>query len=76
MADQDKFWMVLGVGMPTYRHPTLSGACTEAERLATSNPGQRFTVLESVASVQKTSVTWTRHGDASNQIDGSNDVPF
>lgn len=52
-----KFWMVLGGGVPTFRHPTEGAARAEAERLARSSPGQEFVVLESLASVRKTEVT-------------------
>lgn len=58
----DKFWMVLGSGTPTYRHSSAMVAKAEAERLARINPGQSFTVLESLATVCKTDITWQPHG--------------
>lgn len=32
----DKFWMVLGNGVPTYRHRTRASAIKEGERLPAS----------------------------------------
>lgn len=57
MARQ-KFWMVLGRGTPTFRHYTKASAVTEAERLASLNPGQEFHVLESLAACKKQDVVW------------------
>jgi len=70
----EKFWMVLGSGTPTFRHPSRISAISEAERLAQSAPGQRFVVLEAKATVRSTYVTWEQ-----NDMDNSNDpgdVPF
>lgn len=53
-----KFWMVLGSGVPTFRHPTKGKAIAEAERLAKLYPNCEFTLLESVASCKKSDVTW------------------
>ena len=36
------FWMVLGSGLPTYRHDTERSARAEAERLARQQAGQEF----------------------------------
>lgn len=69
------FWMVLGVGTPTYKHTTKSSACKEAERLAMQCPGDEFTVLQSVGSVVKRDVSWVQHIDISKDDEG-NDVPF
>lgn len=55
------FWMVLGAGTPTYRHPTIESAKTEAERLARLEPGMPFTVLEAVATVVKDDIHWDDH---------------
>ena len=72
-----KFWMVIGAGRPggpTFRHPTKQSAKNEAERLARSNPGDEFTVLESLATVVRSEVQWEM-----NDLDGSepdDEVPF
>lgn len=75
---EKRFYMVLGAGVPVYRHLTLTAASQEAERLAKLRPGQTFTVLQSVASVRNASVIWSRH-DADPQ-DGCSehelDIPF
>jgi hypothetical protein len=56
-----KYWMVLGPGMPTHRHPSLKSAADEAERLAKLHPGQSFTVLEAIATAQARGIAWCRH---------------
>ena len=69
-----KFWMVLGYVMPVFRHPSKQSAITEAERLAREYPGQEFTVMEALATVIKSDITWKL-----NDIDGSvtsTSVPF
>ncbi len=45
-----QFWFVWNPAgrAPTYRHPSLVSAKTEADRLAALNPGQEFVVLQSV----------------------------
>ena len=48
----DQYWMVLGNGVPRYRHLTENSARTEAYRLAKLNPDCTFTVLQAVASVR------------------------
>jgi hypothetical protein len=53
-----KYWMVHGNGTPNYKHPSLHAAKLEAERLARMIPGQYFTVLEAVATVVKSELTW------------------
>ena len=66
--------MVVGGGTPTFRHPTKQSAQHEAERLARNNPGQEFTVLESLATVVKNDLQWVL-----NDLDGSETdegVPF
>ncbi|WP_325437580.1 hypothetical protein [Pseudomonas nitroreducens] len=42
------FWMVWNpeAYAPSVRHPTWKSAEAEAERLARSNPGQRFYILQ------------------------------
>lgn len=63
MNECRKFWMVLGCGTPTVRHESEPLARREAERLAMQHPGQEFTVMESVATVMKTAVTWRERID-------------
>jgi hypothetical protein len=57
MSDLPKaqFWMVYGVGCgrPTYQHTSRDSAETEAKRLARSNPGTTFCVLEAVTAIRK-----------------------
>lgn len=67
------FWMVLGNGVPTYRHTTLMSARTEAERLARLHPGSSFTILKSVATVVRSDVKWTPHTWTGTN---GNEVPF
>lgn len=38
---------------PTHKHLTLATARTEAKRLASENPGQRFNILEALEYVEK-----------------------
>lgn len=71
-TEQRKFWMVLGEGTPTYRHPSQESAEREAERLARMVPGQSFVVLEAVSSVCKSDVDWKILVDP----DPRKDVPF
>ena len=69
-----KFWMVLGSGEPTMRHPSKKSAQNEAERLAKLAPGREFVVLESLATVVKSDLQWEQ-----NNIDNSEtyaDIPF
>jgi len=70
---RDKFWMVLGNGTPTYRHPAKSTAVAEAERLARMNPGTEFVVLESLAVCKKTEVLWEATSVDNSESDH---VPF
>lgn len=58
MEVQSKFWMVLGRAMPVFKHNTEQSARTEAERLAKINPGESFTVLESVGTCSMSSMVW------------------
>lgn len=67
----DKFFMVLGMGVPTYRHATIGSASREAERLAREYPGQEFIVLEALAIVKKSDVQWSRLNEVPDD-----DVPF
>ena len=52
------FWMVLGSGLPTYRHDTEQSARAEAERLARQQAGQEFYVLQAVSACVKSDVAW------------------
>ena len=65
---KSKFWMVLGSGAPTFRHPTKKSAAGEAERLAKLNPGYEFVVLESIATVKKTDIHWELN-DVDNSVE-------
>lgn len=67
--------MVLGNGTPTVRHFTKESAQREAERLARENAGGRFVVLESIATVTRCDLLWTRHDDG-DACDDSDGVPF
>jgi hypothetical protein len=42
------FWMVVGDGPPTVRHPSKNAAEREAHRLASYNPGVEFYVVRSM----------------------------
>jgi len=53
-----KFWMVLGNGTPTHRHPSKQSAQIEAERLARQMQGHEFIVLEALATVVKSDMQW------------------
>lgn len=57
MAKQ-KYWMVLGSGMPTVRHSSFLSASREAERLARQTPNTEFAVLECVAVCKRLDVIW------------------
>lgn len=54
----EKFWWVwrLNGGMPTVHHTSRAQADHEAERLARSNPGDSFYVLEAVSITRKRDV--------------------
>jgi len=52
------FWMVLGVGVRTFRHATEEEARKEAERLACVHRGSTFIVLQAVAGVTS-DVEWS-----------------
>lgn len=69
-----KFWMIVGSGTPTYRHPTKHLAWLEAERLAKASPGTEFVVLESVATVVKSDMHWELNDEDNN--DDEPEVPF
>lgn len=56
-----KFWMVVGRGVPCVKHDSEQSARAEASRLAKNNPGEPFTVLESIATACKVEVQWTDH---------------
>lgn len=71
---KQKFWMVVGTGVPNVRHYDKDVAITEAERLARQCPGQEFTVLQSLATVKKTDVVWEDTDSADGPADGA--MPF
>lgn len=72
-----KFWMVLGRDVPKYRHATVAAAKIEAERLAKTNPGCEFTVLEAVATCSVHSVNWDQLRDADRLgLDSDPERPF
>lgn len=71
--EQQMFWMVLGQGVPTYRHTTRASAVTEAERLSRLHRCE-FVVLQSIASVNVKDVEWTRHKPQQSSLDS--EVPF
>ena len=72
-----KFWMVMGQGDPVCRHASETSAREEAERLARLNPGQEFTVLQSVASVVKSDMRWELHERVSDMTDEERkEIPF
>ncbi len=58
-----QFWFVWNPAgrAPTYRHPSLVSAKTEADRLAALNPGQEFVVLQSVGTVRTQRTVWEEH---------------
>jgi len=75
MSNQDKFWMVLGRGVPTHRHSTEEVARNEAGRLAKLNPDQDFYVLEAIAVARSSTVSWSNlRSPASVHIE--DDKPF
>lgn len=56
MIEMSPYWMVHGGGPTNYRHDTRASAVEEAERLARSNPGRVFVVLEAVEAIRKVDV--------------------
>lgn len=60
--DQAPFWVVWCPtgGTPTVRHADERVARKEAERLARTNPGQKFHVLEAKEMCCHQSVAWTK----------------
>lgn len=59
------FWLVWSPDghNPQHRHATDTLAKQEAERLARSNPGKEFFVLEALGSVVKSDLVWTMAQD-------------
>ncbi|MCX5495787.1 hypothetical protein OSH11_13820 [Kaistia dalseonensis] len=79
MKTLKQFWMVMGDGPPTYRHDNQISAAMEAKRLARTNPGVEFVVLEAVATAFKNDVDFTvlrpsRRAIAAETDEG--DLPF
>jgi hypothetical protein len=60
--NKSKFWVVWQPegGSPTFRHETEVSATREAERLAESDRGRAFYVLEAVSVSRKVSVVTTK----------------
>ncbi|WP_255631107.1 hypothetical protein [Caballeronia sp. dw_19] len=61
---ESAFWLVwspTGHKSPSFRHPSIQSATTEAERLATAHPGQLFVVLEPVAARRVDSMIRTQY---------------
>ncbi|OTP79462.1 hypothetical protein PAMC26577_00945 [Caballeronia sordidicola] len=61
---ESAFWLVwspTGHKSPSFRHPSIRAATTEAERLATAHPGQLFVVLEPVAARRVDSMIRTQY---------------
>ena len=56
----EKFWMVWNPAgkAPTHKHEHEQWANQEAERLATTNPGHEFIILEATRKVKSTSIQW------------------
>ena len=54
-----RFWMVQGSGTARFRHESRAQAEAEATRLALSNPGETFFVMEAVAAVRRQDVEYT-----------------
>ena len=69
---REKFWLVLGIGTPAYRHPTAKSAQLEAERLAMLHRGEPFTVLEAIATARKMDIAWEKL----ESKHGAEDIPF
>ncbi len=64
----DRFYYVMGRGMPTHKHPTYDDAVQEAQRLARQDRGQEFLVLAALAKVKVTDVTIERLGSIDDEL--------
>lgn len=65
----ERFWMVLGRGVPTMRHTTRLDAKNEAERLARIHRGTEFIFLEAIAKAISSDVQWEKAtGDHQDSI--------
>lgn len=62
----DRFYMVLGRGMPTVRHDSYEAAEREAVRLARQDPEQEFFVLVALSRAKKNDVV----------VEKLDDIPF
>lgn len=61
---ESAFWLVwspTGHKSPSFRHPSVQAATTEAERLAIAHPGQLFVVLEPIAARRVDSMVRTQY---------------
>lgn len=74
MIEQSTFWMVLGSGVPVFKHSSYDAAQREAARLARENPPQEFYVLQSVAVAVKTDVIVRRYDGLTEHLDDG--IPF
>ena len=57
---KEPFWIVWcdNGGVPTVKHPTVQSARAEAERLARTNAGRHFHVLQVIGSAVYAQVNW------------------
>lgn len=62
----NKFYMVWveGKPTPTKKHDSFESAKTEAERIASKQPGDKAIILESVGHYEKQDVAYIRHAVA------------
>lgn len=61
-SNGDSFWMILKQGgdIPRKRHTSYESACTEAQRLATNHPGEKFYVLRAMDAFESRSIVRTK----------------
>lgn len=81
MKSEPLFWCVWAEngGSPTVKHLTVGTARKEAQRLARSNPGQRFIVLAAALAYEKTDVVETRFRQREewhDERDLDDEIPF
>lgn len=65
---EERFYYVMGRGMPTFKHPTYASAEQEAQRLARFDRGQEFLVLAAIAKVKVVDVIVERLGDPDDYL--------
>lgn len=75
-----QYWVVWreNGAAPTVMHPNFAKAKSEAQRLASVNPGQRFVVLAAALAFEKIDVVEVRYGAApwALQYDPDSHIPF